>query len=203
MKQFNKEHLKVVLASSNQGKLLELQSLLSPLNCQLIAQNEFGIHPCPEPASTFIENAILKARHAAQQSGLASLADDSGLIVPSLNGAPGVYSARYASEKANMSENIQKLLTEMSAFSGAERAAFFYCVLVFMRHANDPTPIVAQGYWYGQILLAEQGEGGFGYDSIFGVREKNCSAAQLTREEKNQLSHRGMAMRELLKQLSR
>lgn len=194
--------MKIVLASNNQGKIREFQSLLTPFQLEVISQAELNVSEIEETGKTFIENAILKARHAAKETGLPALADDSGLVVNALHGAPGIYSARYAGKEASSSNNIKKLLHELKDTPDEKRDAFFYCVLVFMQHDQDPTPIVCEGKWQGKILHAPQGEQGFGYDPVFFVPSKNKSAAQLTSEEKNSMSHRGMALQLLMKRLT-
>lgn len=200
---------KIVLASGNAGKLRELQQMLQPLGLELVPQSELAIDDAEETGLTFIENAILKARHASAASGLPAIADDSGLAVDALGGAPGIYSARFAdaapdAERAQRdAANNSKLLQLLEGLEGPERSAHFYCVLVYLRHAEDPTPIVSQGMWSGQILTAAAGEGGFGYDPLFFVPERGCSSAQLSATEKNRISHRAQAMETLIQQLSR
>ncbi len=191
----------IVLASGNQGKLAELQALLAHAGLRLSSQVELGLQEAEETGLTFIENALLKARFAAQQSGLPALADDSGLAVDALGGAPGIYSARYAGPEATDQSNIELLLQRMQGVPDAERTAQFHCVLVYMRHATDPVPIVCHGVWRGRILTEPMGSGGFGYDPVFWVPELNCAAAQLSKAEKNQVSHRGQALAQLLAQL--
>ncbi|MDO3721747.1 RdgB/HAM1 family non-canonical purine NTP pyrophosphatase [Marinobacter sp. chi1] len=192
---------KLVIASNNQGKIAELTDLLGPLNLQPVAQGELGISEAEEPAVTFVENAILKARHAARESGLPALADDSGLAVDALGGQPGVRSARYAGEQANDSNNITALLQAMADIPEGQRSAQFHCVLVYLRHADDPTPVICHGRWPGTILTALRGDGGFGYDPVFWVEDHQCSAAELTREQKSRISHRGRALAQLIEQL--
>lgn len=192
---------KLVIASNNKGKIAELTELLSPLGLTPVAQGELGVPEAEEPAITFVENAILKARHAAKITGLPALADDSGLSVDALNGRPGVRSARFAGDAATDSENVQALLAAMKDTPEAQRKAQFHCVLVYLRHANDPTPIICHGRWPGQILSEPRGHGGFGYDPVFLVPEYGCSAAELTREQKGKISHRGRALANLLDQL--
>jgi len=186
---------KIVLASSNQGKIKEIQALLS--DSTIITQQQFNIKEAEETGSTFIENAIIKARNAARYSHLPAIADDSGLMVDALNGAPGVISARYASANASDQENIDKLLKAMTGIPQAQRRARFICVMVFMRHAHDPFPVIAQGSWEGFILPQTQGSNGFGYDPVFWIPTENCSAAELSATRKNQLSHRGQALTQL------
>lgn len=195
---------KVVLATSNQGKVKELARMLSGLGIEVLPQSQFSVQDVAETGTTFVENAIIKARHAAKQTGLPAIADDSGLAVDALGGAPGVYSARYAASAgsdANDQSNMLKLLEQMSEIDIGKRQAKFLCVLVFMRHADDPTPIICQGEWTGEISLAQLGDNGFGYDPVFWVAEQNCSSAQLTPEQKNALSHRGKALELLLAKL--
>ncbi len=193
--------MKAVLASGNQGKLKELAAMLGTLDMALVAQSELGISSPPETGLTFVENALIKARYAAQQSGLPALADDSGLAVEALGGAPGIYSARYAGEGASDADNIQALLAAMAAVPDDQRHAAFHCVLVFLTHAEDPTPLIAHGTWRGRILNAAHGSGGFGYDPVFWVPSHQCTAAELTKEEKNRISHRGQALALLMRQL--
>ena len=180
---------KAVLATLNPGKIREFQALSSLIN--LIPQSEYDIAPVDETGLTFVENALIKARHAAQHSGLPALADDSGLCVDALNGAPGLYSARYG----------DNLLTNLKHMPESKRTARFYCVLVFLTHPKDPTPLIAEGIWEGSILLKPQGTQGFGYDPIFYVPTHQCSAAELSPEVKSMISHRGMALKELHKKL--
>jgi len=193
---------KLVLASGNQGKLREFSQLFSDKNIQVIPQNEFDTIEAEETGLSFVENAILKARNACKFSGLPSLADDSGLEVDALQGAPGIYSARYAAdESGNTSDekNYLKLLAALKDVPAEERSARFQCVLVYMRHENDPTPQVFQGSWEGQILTEPSGADGFGYDPVFFVPSEACSSAELSKERKNAISHRGQAIQELLR----
>jgi XTP/dITP diphosphohydrolase len=190
---------KLVLASNNAKKMKELNALLSPLGFEVIPQGQLGIPEAEEPHCTFVENALAKARHAAQLSGLPALADDSGLCVDALGGAPGVYSARFAGEPKSDARNNEKLLAELSGKSS--RTAHFYCVLVFVRSADDPQPIIAEGEWQGEILSALRGADGFGYDPLFYVPAFDKTAAELDAETKNGLSHRGQAMQKLLARL--
>jgi XTP/dITP diphosphohydrolase len=192
---------KVVLATGNMGKVKELASMLSGLGIEVLPQSEFNVSEVPETGTTFVENAIIKARHAAKKSGLSAIADDSGLAVVALGGEPGVYSARYSGEQATDQSNIIKLLDAMAGIPKSKRQAKFLCVLVFMRHADDPTPIICQGEWFGEITTGQRGQNGFGYDPIFWVPEQNCSSAELLPEQKNILSHRGKALKLLLAQL--
>lgn len=190
--------LKLVLASSNQGKLREINQLIGGLGLQVVPQSDFDVPDADETGLTFVENAILKARHAAQLTGLPALADDSGLEVDALNGAPGIYSARFAGPGASDADNLQKLLTELKDVPENQRTARFQCLMVYMAHADDPTPLICQGSWEGRILFAPQGENGFGYDPVFWVREQQCASAELALEVKNRISHRGQALLGLL-----
>lgn len=197
---------KIVLASNNAGKLRELGSLLAPLGVELIAQGALNVSEAEEPHCTFIENAIAKARHACLSTGLPALADDSGICVPILGGAPGVYSARFAERAGKVSAdkdaaNNAELLQQLAPFSGNERRAYYYCVLVLCRHANDPQPLIADARWWGSVLHAPQGAGGFGYDPLFYLPAQQMTAAEMTSTEKNQVSHRAQAMQQLLVQL--
>lgn len=189
----------IVFASNNSGKILELQTLLQDFN--VIPQATLGVSEIAETAFTFIENALLKARHACEITGLPAIADDSGLQVDALNGAPGIYSARYAGAKASSQDNINKLLTELATITSDKRKARFYCVLVFLRHAKDPTPLICEGTWDGLILSQPLGTSGFGYDPIFWDPIKKTSAAQLSLAEKNACSHRGHALKLLVNHL--
>ena len=192
---------KLVIASNNKGKIAELTDLLAPLGLQPVAQGELGVSEAEEPAVTFVENAIIKARHAARVTGLPALADDSGLTVDALDGRPGVRSARFAGEEATDNDNVKALLAALKDTPEAKRSAQFHCVLVYLRHADDPTPIICHGRWPGRILAEPRGQGGFGYDPVFLVPEHGCSAAELTREQKGRISHRGRALASLLDQL--
>lgn len=192
---------KIVLATGNQGKVAELSAMLTPYACQVMPQSAFQLADADETGLSFVENAIIKARHAALATGLPAIADDSGLAVDALQGAPGIYSARYGGEGANDQLNIKKLLSELSSIPEEQRQAQFHCVLVFMRHAEDPTPIISHGRWAGLIHQQPTGEGGFGYDPVFYLPELDCTAAQLSKAQKQQLSHRGQALRLLLAQL--
>lgn len=191
----------LVIASNNKGKISEFTRLLAPLNLSPVAQGELGVSEAEEPAVTFVENAILKARHAARVTGLPALADDSGLAVDALGGAPGVRSARYAGPGASDQNNVDALLLALADVPDSQRSAQFHCVLAFLRHAEDPTPIICHGVWPGSILQAPQGEGGFGYDPVFRCPETGRSAAELSPQEKNRLSHRGRALALLVQQL--
>jgi XTP/dITP diphosphohydrolase len=192
---------RIVLASNNAGKVREINQLLAEQNLEVVPHHEFDIPAAEETGLTFVENAILKARHAAQLSGLPAIADDSGIEVDALKGAPGIYSARYADGAGDRANN-EKLLEALKDIPEAERTARFQCLMVYMRHAEDPTPIICQGTWEGRILTAPQGENGFGYDPVFLVPEEGCSSAELTPEVKNRLSHRGQALGRLLQALS-
>jgi XTP/dITP diphosphohydrolase len=194
----------IVLASGNKGKLVELQNALDGFNVDLIPQSEFGVSDADETGLSFIENAILKARHASLATGLPALADDSGLEVDALNGAPGIYSARYSimdgeGGPASDEKNNLKLLKALKGVQPENRSARFHCVLAFVRHAKDPNPLICQGSWEGQIKTELDGEEGFGYDPLFFIDELNCTSAQLTKEEKNKISHRGKAIAQLKK----
>ena len=193
--------MEVVLASRNAKKLAEMQALLAPLGWQLRLVSDYTDEAAIESASSFVENSLIKARHAAQVSGLPAIADDSGLEVAALNGAPGVYSARYAGENASDADNNAKLLDALEGLDDSQRDARFVCVLTFMRHAADPTPVIAEGYWSGRILDAPRGEKGFGYDPLFFVPEHGCSSAELQPEVKNRSSHRALATAALLARL--
>lgn len=194
--------MKLVIASSNHGKLEELRGLLADTAIELIAQSDLGVSDADETATTFVENALIKARHAARVTGLPALADDSGICVDALNGAPGLYSARYAGEHGNASRNIDKLLAEMRDVPEPRRGAHFYCVLVLLRHADDPQPLIVEGEWHGRILHARSGDGGHGYDPVFFDREHQQSAAAMPLALKNTLSHRGKALAALKKRLA-
>ena len=191
----------VVLASRNAKKLAELQSLLTPLNWQLRLVSEFSDENVEEPAPTFVENALLKARHAARVSGLPAIADDSGLEVDALHGAPGVRSARYAGDNADDSANNRKLLDALRDVPDDLRGARFIALIVFLRHGDDPTPIIAQGHWRGRIARAPRGSNGFGYDPLFWLPERQSTAAELAPAEKQRLSHRGQALAALCRAL--
>lgn len=194
---------KIVLASNNKGKVRELGQMLASLDMEVLPQSDFNAGEVEETGLTFVENAILKARHASQVSGLPAIADDSGLEVDALNGAPGIYSARFAGIGASDEENLQKLLAELREVPDELRTARFQCLLVFMRHANDPTPLICQGTWEGLITREPQGDNGFGYDPVFYVPTHQCTSAQLAPEQKNQLSHRGQALQKLLDNLQK
>ena len=190
---------KLVLASGNEGKLREMRRLLSPLGIQVMAQGELGIPEADEPHCTFVENALAKARHASMQSGLPALSDDSGVCVAALGGAPGVQSARYAGEPKSDARNNEKLVAALAGV--ADRRAHYACVLVLVRHAEDPEPIIAEGRWHGRIVDTPRGSGGFGYDPYFEDLASGMTGAELPLTRKNEISHRGQAMRALIARL--
>ncbi|WP_153111214.1 RdgB/HAM1 family non-canonical purine NTP pyrophosphatase [Propionivibrio limicola] len=191
--------MKLVVASNNPGKLREFSEMLGPLGWEPVPQKELGVSECEEPHCTFVENALAKARHAAAVTGLPALADDSGLCVHALGGAPGVYSARYAGEPKSDERNNEKLMSDLEGQS--DRRAHYVCALVFVRHANDPQPIIAEGEWHGEIVDAPRGQGGFGYDPYFLVPDLDVTAAELDAAEKNRRSHRGKALAILIERL--
>ncbi|MED5432258.1 MAG: RdgB/HAM1 family non-canonical purine NTP pyrophosphatase [Pseudomonadota bacterium] len=193
---------KLVLASGNKKKLAELQGLLSPLNIEVVPQSEFDVPEADETGTTFVENAIIKARNACKHTGLPAIADDSGIEIDALRGAPGVVSARFAGVGATDAKNNKLMVELLSDLPDVNRGARYVAVLALMEHEDDATPILCQGTWNGEIVLEPQGEQGFGYDPHFFVPEKGCTAAQLDPQEKNALSHRGKAMAALLKQLN-
>jgi len=191
---------KLVIASNNPGKLREFQAMLSPLGIEVLTQEQLGISEAAEPHCTFIENALAKARHVSKESGLPALADDSGICVAALGGAPGVYSARYAGDSPKSdTRNNEKLLQAMQGVT--DRRAHYYCVLVLVHHADDPQPLIAEGEWHGEIAQEERGEGGFGYDPLFWLPQFGRMSAELKPEEKAQISHRASAMKILLQKL--
>ncbi|HEY0721121.1 MAG TPA: RdgB/HAM1 family non-canonical purine NTP pyrophosphatase [Gammaproteobacteria bacterium] len=192
---------KIVLASGNKGKVREFNEMLGGLDFEVLPQGEFAVPEIEETGLSFVENAILKARNAAMHTGLPALADDSGLEVDALQGAPGIYSARYSGPGCSDAQNIDKLLEALAQVPETERTARFQCLIVYMRHPSDPTPLIAQGSWEGRIALARSGSGGFGYDPIFWVPELGRSVAELSGEEKHARSHRGQALRRLLESL--
>ncbi|WKE66173.1 XTP/dITP diphosphatase [Gallaecimonas kandeliae] len=192
---------KIVLATGNAGKVRELDAMLAPLKLHVVAQSEFEVPEVAETGTTFVENAIIKARHAARITGLPAIADDSGLVVDALGGAPGIYSSRYSGEGATDARNIDKLIGEMQDLPQDARSARFFCCLVYLRHADDPTPIICEGAWEGRIASKAHGQGGFGYDPVFFVPSLGKTAAELSKEEKNAVSHRGQALRALLARL--
>lgn len=193
--------MKLVLATGNQGKLAELRQLLEGTGIQVLPQSDFGVPDAEETGLSFIENAILKARHAAAHTGLPAMADDSGIEVDALNGAPGIYSARYAGVHGDDAANNARLLAALEGLPTAERGARFYCAVAFLRHAEDPTPVIAEGIWEGRILESARGEGGFGYDPLFFDPALDRSAAELDPAEKNRVSHRAQALRAIAERL--
>jgi XTP/dITP diphosphohydrolase len=192
---------RVVLASDNQAKLRELGELLSGLELELLPQAALGISAVAETGTSFAENALIKARHASRQAGLAAIADDSGLMVDALDGAPGIRSARYAGEKPSDQENIRKLIGELADVQGPERTARFVCTVAYVSEADDPSPTLCEGVWEGRISESPGGDSGFGYDPVFFIPELGCTAAELDPATKNELSHRGRALRALRAQL--
>lgn len=188
---------RIVLASGNPGKLREMQALLEGLSITLLPQSDFAVSDVAETGLSFVENAIIKARHACQETGLPAIADDSGLEVDALNGEPGIYSARYAGKHGADADNNARLLRELEQIPEGERSARFQCVIVYLRHHHDPTPLICQGTWEGSILFAERGDQGFGYDPLFYVAEYDCSSAELDPAIKNSQSHRGQALKKL------
>ncbi len=193
---------KLVIASGNKGKLRELSALLKPLDFDVHTQAEFNVPDVPETGTTFVENAIIKARHAAELTGLAAVADDSGIEVDALDGAPGVYSARFSAPNATDEKNNALLVEKLANVPEELRTARYRAVIVYMKHAKDPSPIICEGSWEGRIVLTPKGEGGFGYDPYFFVSTHGCTSAELTAEVKNSLSHRGQALKELVKKLA-
>ncbi len=191
----------IVLASGNAGKLRELASMLEPLGWSVRPQKDWGVCEVAEDGLSFVENALIKARHAARITGSPALGDDSGLVVDALNGAPGIYSSRYAGAGADDAANNQKLLSALQGIPEPGRSAHFYCAMAFVRHAEDPAPLISTGKWTGVILQHARGEGGFGYDPLFWIPAKECSSAELPPEVKNRLSHRGQALAELSRQM--
>ncbi len=196
---FNNPLKQLVIASNNQGKLQEIKSLLAPLKIVVSPQSDFNIQEIAEPYHTFVENALAKARHASQQSGLPALADDSGICVSALDGAPGVMSARFAGEPKSDQRNNQKLIETLK--NQSNRSAYYYCIIVLIRQANDPQPIIVDGSWHGEIIMQPRGEGGFGYDPYFYLPTFNKTAAELSAEEKNKISHRGKALARLVESI--
>ena len=188
----------IVLATGNLGKVREINELLADHDLQVAAQSAFNVLEAEETGLTFVENAILKARNAAAHTGLPAIADDSGLEVDALNGAPGIYSSRYAGKNASDRDNLEKLLADLGDLPGEKRGARFQCLMVYLRHAKDPTPLICQGTWEGRVLFAPRGSNGFGYDPVFYVPTHDCSSAELPPEIKNRLSHRGQALRKLI-----
>ena len=191
----------VVLASGNAGKLAELKSLLADVEVSVIPQSALSVPEADETGRSFVENALIKARHAAEHTGLAAIGDDSGLAVDALDGAPGIYSARYAGPSASDAENTAKLLADLREVPAPRRTARFHCLVAYVRNADDPTPIICQGTWEGQIALVPEGDNGFGYDPVFYVPSHRCTAAQLPADEKNRISHRARALALLREQM--
>ena len=194
--------IRLVLASGNAGKVKEINTLLQANGIDVISQNEFAVPEAIEDGLSFVENAIKKARNACLHTGLPSIADDSGIEVDAINKAPGIYSARFSGDGATDEKNNIKLLKELEGVAESERTARYQCVMVYMKSADDPTPIITQGSLEGRILTAPRGNGGFGYDPLFWLEEKNCSAAELSLEEKNKISHRAIALQAMIKQLT-
>jgi len=192
------EHKKtIVLASGNPGKLREFAQILASFNYKVVPQSQFNVPDVPETGLSFVENALIKARNAAQCTGLPAMSDDSGIEVDALSGAPGIYSARFAGEGASDDDNNRLLLEKLKGIADAQRTARYHCVIVYMQHANDPMPLICQGSWEGRILHEPRGEYGFGYDPFFYVPTHDCTSAELSPDVKNQLSHRGQALRAL------
>lgn len=192
----------IIIASNNQGKITEFEHQFSGHDgISIVGQQQLSVQEVPETGHTFVENALIKARNAARCSGMPAIADDSGIVVDALNGAPGIYSARFGGANTDDQNNNEKLLLAMEDIPAGQRSAYYTCVLVFLRNPMDPSPLICQGVWHGEILEAPQGDSGFGYDPLFYIPELDCSAAQLSKEQKNQLSHRGRAMRELIPQI--
>ncbi|MGB1801138.1 MAG: RdgB/HAM1 family non-canonical purine NTP pyrophosphatase [Gammaproteobacteria bacterium] len=189
----------VVLASNNKGKVREINAVLEELSIKVTPQSEFNVEEAEETGLSFVENALIKARNAAAHTNYPAIADDSGIEVPALDGRPGIYSARYAGIGASDEENLNKLIDDIKDLPEEERIAQFVCVMVYMRHANDPIPVISQGIWKGTLLTEPRGKNGFGYDPIFFVPTHDCCSAELLPEVKNQLSHRGQALRQLVK----
>ena len=201
MKRLSQQQV-VVLASGNAGKLRELTAMLQPLGWAIRQQGEWSMAEAVEDGLSFVENALIKARHAARMTGLPALGDDSGLVVDALDGAPGVFSSRFAGEGAGDAANNRMLLEAMKGIPAASRGAHFYCAMALLRHEDDPCPLLATGKWRGRILESARGEGGFGYDPLFWLESHACSSAELEPAEKNRLSHRGQALQSLLGQLT-
>lgn len=193
---------RIVFASNNSGKVREVADLLQPTGLEVVPQSEYQVPEVDESGLTFVENALLKARNACRHTGLPAVADDSGLEVDALDGEPGIYSARFAGKSASDADNNGLLLAELAAVPEAERTARYQCLMVYLRHAEDPTPIICHGTWEGRILREPRGSGGFGYDPLFWLADRNCSVAELPPEVKNRLSHRGHALRALVEVLS-
>lgn len=197
------ENKKILLASNNQGKIREMNSLFKDLAIKIIPQSDLNIKSAQETGLSFVENAIIKARNAALHGGVPAIADDSGLEVPAINNKPGIYSARYAGINSSDDDNVNKLIEDIKPLKKQERIAYFVCVLVYMRDANDPVPIISQAKWEGQLITERKGVNGFGYDPIFFVPTHNCTSAELSEEVKNKISHRGMALRLLAKSMQK
>lgn len=196
------KELRVVVASDNPGKLREIEAILAPKHCRVVAQSQFNVQAVPEEGLSFVENALIKARNASASSGLSAIADDSGIEVDALGGAPGIRSARYAGAYASDQENLEKLRREMARVPWEQRRCRFHCLMVYMRRPEDPTPLIAHGIWEGILLFRPQGEHGFGYDPLFYLPEYGCSSAQLDPELKNRISHRAQALGELIRKLA-
>lgn len=194
---------KIVFASNNPGKVREVAQLLADLDLEVVPQSEFDVPEIEETGLSFVENAILKARNAAHHSGLPAIADDSGIEVDAFNGAPGIYSARFAGPGATDQDNLNKLLRDLQAIENAPRSARYQCLMVYVRHENDPVPLICQGSWEGEIIDNPTGDNGFGYDPVFYLASEKCTAAELPAERKNALSHRGKALTCLLDKLSK
>lgn len=192
---------RIVLASGNPGKVREIQALLAGYRIEVSPQSAFGVSDADETGLTFVENAILKARHAARQCGLPAIADDSGIEVDALLGAPGIRSARFAGKNASDRANVERLLECLADIDDPGRSARFRCVMVLLRHSEDPSPLIAEGTWEGSIASAPRGHGGFGYDPVFLLADRSCTAAELEPAEKNRLSHRGLALQRLMEQI--
>ncbi len=195
------EHQQIVVASNNRGKLREISAILKPLDLRLQPQSEFDVPEAEETGLTFVENALLKARNACEYAQRPAIADDSGILVDALNGAPGIYSARYAGENASDQENNARLVSELQEVAHQDRTAHYYACIVYLRHAHDPEPIIAEGIWQGLIIDEPRGNGGFGYDPYFLLPELGKTAAELSAEDKNAISHRGQALMALLEKL--
>ena len=196
------EKQKIVLASNNPGKAKEINALLEDSNFNVISQSEFNVEEVEETGLTFVENALIKARNAARYTDHPVIADDSGIEVPALKGRPGIYSARYAGIGASDEDNLHKLIEDIKSLNEEEKQARFVCVMVFLKHAEDPTPIIAQGFWNGVVITEPRGENGFGYDPMFYVPTHDCTSAELSDEIKNQLSHRGQALQQLINKIN-
>ena len=193
---------RIVLATGNPGKVKEMGEILAPFGIEILPQSEFDVPEAIEDGLSFVENAIIKARNAAAHTGLPAIADDSGLEVDCLKGAPGIYSSRFAGPEATDKDNVRKLLQDMQDVAEDKRTARFQCLMVYMAHEADPTPIICQGTWEGRILFEQRGDNGFGYDPVFYVPTHDCASAELSKEVKNSLSHRGQALRKLAEELT-